>query len=109
MSKLSRYRVRILTRNGPLWIWPHEYNVVDSISDYIENGAKINYLTSEASVPEAQLFYIRTRGISKGDALVMLIGEVKEQTFCYLTFPKEFQIEFAGVGVPGMNGREHVM
>ena len=104
------YRVRILTPDGPLWLWPHEYTILQDLPGLIrEEGMQVHYLSDQAAVQEDRLFYLRSRGIGKQDALLMLIGDVKEQTFCYFTSPRSTQWAMAGVGVPHLRAREHVL
>jgi hypothetical protein len=96
-----RYRVRILTPKGPLWLWPHEYIVLkDATELFNAEGVEVHYLSNHAEVDPDHLFFLRQRGIPKQQALMMLIGEVKEQNFCYFTMPEEAQEMFRDVGVP---------
>ena len=96
------YRVRLLTPNGLLWLWPHEYVVLrgDLTRLFSHEGIEVHYISDRATVDPDRLFYLRQRGIPKQEALMMLIGEVREQTFCWFTMPEDCKDELSGVGVP---------
>lgn len=87
-SGLTYHRARILTPKGDLWLWPAEYTKVKDISVYFgfkENEVHIILLGGEG-VNSESLFYLRSRGISKADAIKMLLGEVKSQNVAFITF-----------------------
>lgn len=84
---LAYHLAKILTPRGDLWLWPGEYVPVKDVSKYFEfpeEHIHINLLGGEELAPD-KLFYIRSRGISKKDAIKMLIGEVKTQNIAYVT------------------------
>lgn len=94
---VSQHLARILTDEGDLMLWPEEYVVVKDISAYYEfldEGLIVNWLSEDAAVNPENIFYIRSRGISKKDAFLMLIGEVKERGLCYFTFTPEVRSFF---------------
>jgi len=107
-----RYKARILCRQGPLWLWPHEYTIIENVSEYItmlgDDGPKINYMSARTELSGDKLFYLRSRGVPYADAVLMLLGEVKDPNFCYLTFPREVQRFFAGTGVMSLFARPQV-
>lgn len=85
-------RVRILTPQGSVCLNPHEFNIIDDINPYMEmidddhlklmqlDGAKVSKKLAD------QIFYCRQRGISKKDALTMLLGEINKPSIAYLQF-----------------------
>jgi len=83
----ARHLAQIVTPRGSLWLWPGEYVVVRDISNYFafpDDHIHINLLGGD-SVNADKLFYIRSRGISKKDAIKMLLGDVKSQDVAYVT------------------------
>ena len=111
----ERYKARIETPKGPLWLYPHEYVLVGNVAEYItmatedEGGVKVNYISDRTELKSDQLFYLRQRGIPYADAVLMLLGTVKDQFFCYLTFPVQYQVAMAGVGVRSYQARSNVL
>jgi hypothetical protein len=86
-SGLAYHLARILTPKGDLYLYPHEYVCVKDVSKYFEfpeDHIHINGLGGEPANPDA-MFYIRSRGISKKEAIKMLIGDVKSQNVVYVT------------------------
>lgn len=81
---------QIITKQGEVLLYPHEYNVVDDIYKYYESfgdGINIIWLNDKAEKevgnPDA-LFYIRSRGIGLKEAYKMILGEIKDQNLLYL-------------------------
>lgn len=94
------YRARIHTPEGPLWLLPPEYVLVQDITQYLgqeKYGIDLHFLSEEAAVDQDALFYLRSRGVSKQDALVMLLGTIRDPNFCYLTVRQEYA-EALGMG-----------
>lgn len=107
---VSRYRVKILKPEGELWLWAFEYQPMKDMSSYVATeGVIINYLTGSAKVDEMQLLYLRSRGISKEDALIMLMDSIKSQFYCYLTIPRNVQRAMAGVGSADLTARNRIL
>jgi hypothetical protein len=76
----SSHRVKIITPKGELGLFPREYSLIRDPSKYYEfvgQGMEIRFFGNEEGVPKDALFYLRSRGISKRDALCMLIAEIK--------------------------------
>lgn len=74
------HRVKIVTPKGTLGLFPREYSRLSDPGKYYEfigDGMEIHFFGSEEGVPKDKLFYIRSRGVSKKDALALLIGEIK--------------------------------
>lgn len=81
---------QIITKQGEVLLYPHEYNVVEDIHKYYESfgdGVNIIWLNDKAEKevgnPDA-LFYIRSRGIGLKEAYKMILGEIKDQNLLYL-------------------------
>lgn len=86
------HKATILTPKGDLSLWPGEYTVVKDISVYFafpDDHIHINLLGGEAVNPD-QLFYLRSRGIAKKDAIKMLLGTVKTQDVAFVTVHPEY-------------------
>lgn len=92
-------RVRISTPDGPLWLLPHEYCRVDDIAQWLgreDEGIFMRMMAGEATRvdPEA-LLYLRSRGIGKADALLMLLGQIKSPNFCWFEIaPPQYGEQF---------------
>ena len=117
----SRYTVRVLTPIGEVWLFPHEYTVVEpeKLYSYInmvgeDKNEDMNHVTLHWLDPRndqfdcEKLHYIMSRGIKKADAYKMLLGEIHSPHACYLTFNVEYQRIFAGVGVTSFNANAAV-
>lgn len=92
--KLPLHQAIIQTPDGEVNIWPHEYSVIKDISPYLEytekDGFFINFLNPDAGFDEMQLFYLRARGISLGEARRLLLPTVKSPHCCYFTFHQDY-------------------
>ena len=89
----------IQTPQGPVYVWPHEYNRVDDLSKYLEfteeQGFFIHFLDPNSAVfNEEKLHYIRSRGVSLAEARRWLLPEVKSPYCCYFTFAEEYSEVF---------------
>jgi hypothetical protein len=82
------HRVKIITPRGELGVFPHEYSRVADVAKYYEflgAGMEIRFFGGELQgLPELPLFYLRSRGISKRDALAMLVGHIKAHGVCWI-------------------------
>jgi hypothetical protein len=80
-ARVVPHRVKIVTPRGDLGLFPHEYSRVDDVSKYYEffgRGMRVRFFGGQtAGIPEMALFYLRSRGIAKADAISMLIGNIK--------------------------------
>lgn len=81
------HRVKIVTPRGDLGLFPHEYARIDDMTKYYEfinDGMKIRFFGTTEGVPEDKLFYLRSRGIGKAEAISMLLQEIKAHGVCWL-------------------------
>lgn len=93
------YQAIIQTPAGDLHLWPHEFSVVSDPSALIgEDGAHLHRLGGEPVLDEDKMFYLRSRGISRHEATLLLFAEINQPNYCYVTFPDEIVEVFAGVG-----------
>jgi hypothetical protein len=86
------HRVKILTPRGELGLWPREYSRVKEVEKYYEflgAGMEIKFFGSETGVPKDKLFYLRSRGIAKKDAIALLIGSIKAHGVCWIETSRE--------------------
>lgn len=87
-------KVAIQTPDGEVCVWPHEYNLFD-IGKFLEfsdeDGFNIHFLSENGAFDEQALFYLRSRGISKGEAQRMLLVNLKDPHYCYFTFADELR------------------
>ena len=88
----TMHRVKIITPCGEIGVWPHEYSKVRDISKYYEfigKGMEIKFFGGVEGIPADALFYIRSRGISKSDAITLLMGLIKSPEVCWVETTKE--------------------
>jgi len=95
-----RYPIRrklasILTPDGELKVEPWEYNKIDlkKYMDFLnvrpensEPDMNILFLSEDPKLSikmRDMVFYMQSRGISRGTAYLMLIEEIRDQNFCY--------------------------
>ena len=79
-ERFNSHRVKIITPKGELGLFPREYSLIENPAKYYEfvvDGMEIKFFGNEEGVPKDKLFYLRSRGIAKKDALCMLIAEIK--------------------------------
>lgn len=98
--QVGQKMAQIITKQGEVLLYPHEYNVVNDIHKYYESfgeGINIVWLNDKAEKrvgnPEA-LFYIRSRGISLKEAYKMILGDIKDQNLLYLESDDEIMEMF---------------
>jgi hypothetical protein len=87
-------RVKILTPRGDLGLFPREYALAREPGKYYEfigNGMSIHFFSGNVlgGVPEMPLFYLRSRGVSKADAIALLIGTIKSPGVCWMETDRE--------------------
>jgi hypothetical protein len=89
----TMHLARILTPEGNLWLWPHEYSVVqvEKYLEFVGEGFEINYFSQEAEIKTDALFYLMSRGIKRPVALRLLLPTLKSQTVCWLEAHEELQ------------------
>lgn len=81
------HRVQIVTPRGSLGLFPREYSLIENPEKYYEfigDGMEMKFFGNDEGVPELPLFYLRSRGISKKDAIAMLIGQIKAHGVCWI-------------------------
>lgn len=91
------HRVKILTPRGELGVFPREYSKINDPGKYFEfigDGMEIKFFGNEEGVPKDQLFYIRSRGVSKKDALALLIGNIKAHGVMWIEATKDVAASF---------------
>jgi hypothetical protein len=92
------HRVKIVTPRGTLGVYPHEYSKIDDITKYLpfigDDGLVIKFFGGVDGLPKDALFYLRSRGISKADAVVMLLGHVKSHGVCWIEAPPQICAAF---------------
>lgn len=93
------YQGVIQTPAGDLHLWPHEYTICRDPQRILgEDGVQIHALGGDPMLDEDMLFYLRSRGITKEEAVQMLFDQINQQNFCYVTLPREAVDAFVGVG-----------
>lgn len=100
-DRLDTHRVKIITPQGELGVFPREYSLLEHPEKYYEfvgDGMEVKFFGNEEGVPRDKLFYLRSRGISKKDALVMLVGNIKAHGVLWIETTREvvacFGMEF---------------
>jgi hypothetical protein len=91
------HRVKIITPKGEIGVYPHEYSKVADPGKYFEfvgDGMTVKFFGNEEGVPRDKLFYIRSRGISKKDAMLMLIGSIMAHGVMWLETDEEVCKQF---------------
>lgn len=86
------HRVKIMTPKGELGLFPREYSIVTDPGKYYEfigEGMEAKFFGQEEGVPKDKLFYIRSRGVSKKDALIMLLGSIMTHGVLWIEAGKE--------------------
>lgn len=91
------HRVRIITPRGELGLFPREFSYVKDPAKYYEfvgQGMTIHFFGNETGVPKDALFYLRSRGVSKRDALCMLIADIKSHGVMWIETDPEIAASF---------------
>lgn len=86
------HRVKIMTPKGEIGLFPREYTLIADPGKYYEfigNGMEIKFFGNEEGVPRDKLFYLRSRGIAKQDALALLIGSIKAHGVLWIESSRE--------------------
>jgi hypothetical protein len=110
-SEQGRYQAIIQTPQGAVHIWVHEYKLCD-IGKFLEfsseDGFNTHFLSASGAFDEAALFYLRSRGIPKGEAQRMLLATLKDPNYCYFTFSEDLASNFSeGTGTPYLHAHNH--
>jgi hypothetical protein len=93
----NSHRVRIVTPRGDLGLFPREYSIVKNPEKYHEflgQGMELQFFGGVDGVPADQLFYLRSRGISKRDAIAMLLGNIRAHGVCWIETSRELCATF---------------
>lgn len=92
----SLHLAKILTPDGDLCLWPHEYVKVDvaKYMEFIGQGFEINYFGEAAEIHTDSLFYLMSRGVTRPAALQLLLPSLQSQTVCWLEACEEVQAYF---------------
>jgi hypothetical protein len=93
------YRARILTPQGSLWVLPCEYCIIPDIGDFVgmdKEGYYMRFIGDDGGFNADQLFYLRSRGVGKKDAELLLIkaGGLKSQTYCWFECHPVYGVAF---------------
>lgn len=97
------YQAVIQTPAGDLHLWPHEYVVCSDPAQFIgEEGTTIHNLGGSPVLDEEKMFYLQQRGIPQQEAAMMLLGDISQGDFIYVTMDEAAVEAFIGVGTrPG--------
>jgi len=94
-------QVSILTKWGEVSIQPHEYTKLKDVGKYLDavniGHATVHYLTNKGGLKgkiRDQVFYMQSRGVSYGDALQMVAGNITTKHLLYITMHEEYQRMF---------------
>lgn len=92
-SAHSKNRVKIVTPSGSLGLWPHEYMVVEDMTQYLgreSEGILLHQMNDKPVCNVDHLFYLMSRGITRKQAVMMLINDIKDPTFLWLEFAPHY-------------------
>lgn len=101
-ERRNSHRVKIITPKGELGLFPREYSIVSNPEKYLKFIGKdmtIKFFGSTTGVPPDALFYLRSRGVKKEDAITMLIGQVRSHGVCWIETSPEV-CEYFGMEYP---------
>lgn len=93
-------RVRILAPDGEVCVEPYEWERIPDLSPYLSavDGEHVklhDYGIKPSGTMADQLFYLRTRGIARADALELLFGEVRKPNVFWLELHPAYAEFFA--------------
>ncbi len=88
------HRVKIITPRGELGFFPREYSLIKDpgkFYEFVGQGITPKFFgnDNEEGIPRDKLFYLRSRGISKADAITMLVGSVTAHSVLWLETSRE--------------------
>lgn len=77
------HRVKLVTPRGSLGLFPSEYSRVQDLGKYLEfidqpDGWTLESIAGGPSFPEARLFYLLSRGVSRAEAVKMLLPSLAD-------------------------------
>jgi hypothetical protein len=90
-----RHAAEILTPEGALVLWPHEYTKDKDITKWVgleEDGVEMHWMGTDG-VDDERLFYMQCRGIPRREGLLSLLGELGGP-YLYFTLPEEYAAYF---------------
>lgn len=93
----KRHLARIVTPEGSLDLYPDEYVLVRDIRQYVgceRDGVYVHPLGGTGGLPEETVFYAMSRGISRSEAILLLIDELTESNALYFTVDSELAAIF---------------
>lgn len=77
---------RIVTPDGPVWLRPREYTPVERVGSLAQiDGVEAHLLRGTPIVDTDQHWYLRARGIDSTTAAVLLLDDIAQQDFVWLT------------------------
>lgn len=80
----------ITTPAGELGLWPHEYVIASKPTEIASDpDSTLNSLGGQPLIDEDQLFYLRSRGIPRHQAVMMLLDTIENTDYAYVTFSHE--------------------
>jgi hypothetical protein len=95
------YQAQVVTPDGPLHLWPHEYMICENPSAFVGmEGSHIHSLGGKALLDVDHLFYLMSRGISRHEASLMLFAEIDQPGVAYMTLDDDVLDFFSGIGEP---------
>lgn len=86
-------RVKISTPAGELGIFPHEYCLVEDITQWFgrePEGVFLRQMNANPVVDVDQLFYLMSRGITRQSATMLLIEQIKDPTFLWIEVAPQY-------------------
>lgn len=86
-------RVKILTPSGELGLFPHEFSVVTDISFYVgkdHEGVFFRTMNDTPVVNYDALHYLMSRGISREEATLMIIEQMKDPTYGWFEIAPQY-------------------
>lgn len=88
---------KILTPDGSLWLWPHEYSVVkvENYLEFIGEGYEFQFLSEAMEFHTDQLHYVMSRGVPRPKALQLLLPTLNTQTIGWLEPSEAVQAAFS--------------
>jgi SUF system FeS cluster assembly, SufBD len=102
----------IQTPAGEVHLWPHEYNIVKDINEYLnyseEDGVYIRFMSETGAFDKDAVFYLMARGLSRATAQQLLLGQLKDPHYCYLELHPAYGAALGeGFGMPHLTEANH--
>lgn len=96
-ERFASNRVKVLTPRGDLGLFPCEYSRIRNPATFLEfvgKGMSLHFFGQETGVPVEKLFYLQAKGVSRKDALGMLIGEIRAHGVLWMETDREIVAQF---------------